>query len=115
MSMALDGSQHHRFDITTDVSDLGELRGLDLDERCARQLRQSTGDLRFDTVGPIRMMLFGEISSRMRQGAPTAPPVAQGNRDGLGLLAPTMTDPAPRRSASGVEIGESCQGLFSAW
>jgi hypothetical protein len=61
----LDQVPHHRIDIAADIALLGELRGLDLEERQVRQLRQASRDLRLPTpVGPIRMMLLGTTSRR---------------------------------------------------
>src|SRR5689334_7651251 len=63
----LDQITHHRFDIATDVAYLGELRGLDLDERSAGQPRQSTRDISFaDARGPdeddvVRRYLFANF------------------------------------------------------
>jgi hypothetical protein len=67
---ALDEIAHHALDVAPDVPDLGELRRLDLDERGAGELGEAARDLRFaDAGGPMRMMLFGEISSRIASGA----------------------------------------------
>ncbi len=47
----VDEVAHHRLDVAAHVPDFGELRGLDLDERCARQPRQASRDLRLPDAG----------------------------------------------------------------
>ena len=82
---------HHRFDVAADVSDLGVLRGLDLDERRLRQPREPARDLgladagRPDHQDVLRRDLFREVG---RQLLPPRP-VAQRDRDrALGLRLP---------------------------
>jgi hypothetical protein len=42
---------HHRVDVASDVADLGELAGLDLDERRSDELGQPPGDLGLADAG----------------------------------------------------------------
>ena len=66
----LDEIAHHRLDVAADVADLGELRGLDLDERRLRQPRQPAGDLgladagRSDHQDVLRRDLLGHLGGR---------------------------------------------------
>src|SRR5262249_13752791 len=88
----LDQVANHRLDVASDVADLGELRGLDLDERRLRQARQPTRDLgladagRPDHQDVLRRNLFGQLGRQL-----LAPhPVAQ--RDRHGALGRRLAD-----------------------
>ena len=61
---------HHRLDIAADVADLGELRGLHLDERGLREPRQAARDLGLAHAGGpdhqdvLRRDFFGQLGGQ---------------------------------------------------
>jgi hypothetical protein len=82
---------HHRVDVAADVADLGELRGLDLHERRARQLRQPARDLRLAHAGGAdeHDVLGRDLVAHGRRHLLAAPAVAQRHGDGaLGRALP---------------------------
>jgi hypothetical protein len=82
----------HRFHVSADVPDLGELRGLDLHERRAREAGEPAGDLclpdagRSDEDDVVRQDLLAELVV----DALPPPPVAE--RNGDGALGGVLTD-----------------------
>ena len=67
----LDQVAHHRLDVAPDVADLGELRGLDLDERRLREPREAPRDLRLADAGRpdhqdvLRRHLLGQLGRQL--------------------------------------------------
>src|SRR5690606_31900387 len=108
----LDEIPNHRLDVTPDVADFGELRGLDLQERRVCQPGQPAGDFgladagRADHENVLRNDFFGQFGRQ----ALTTIPVPQGDGDGaFGGRLPhdelvELGDDLPRR-----------QGLVDGW
>jgi predicted GNAT family acetyltransferase len=105
----LDQVAHDLLDIAADIADLGELGGLDLDERRAGQLGQTAGDLGLaDAGGPdhqdvLRHHLFAHLAFQL-----LAPP-AVAQRDGHGALGVLLADDVA------VEFGNDLAGGKMAW
>ena len=81
---------HNLLDIATDIADLGEFGGLDLDERSAGKPREAAGDLGLaDTGRPDHQDILGQHFLAQLTGKLQPPPaVAQRDRDralGVGL------------------------------
>ncbi len=83
----------HRLDVAPDVADLGELRGLDLDEGRLRQPRQPSGDLGLAHAGRARSS--GCSSARRRRPAPWA---ASAGASGCAARWPRRAWPCAGRS-----------------
>jgi len=80
-----------RVDVTADVADLGELGGLDLDERRVGELRQAARDLGLADPGRAdhEDVLRGDLLAQRLAHLHAPPAVAQRNRHGaLGCLLP---------------------------
>ncbi len=83
---------HDLLDVAPDVAHLGELRGLDLDERRARQLGEAAADLGFAHAGRpdhqdvFRIHLFADLVGQL-----LAPP-AVAQRHGHGALGVLLAD-----------------------
>jgi hypothetical protein len=91
LNRVLDEVANHGLDVASDVPDLGELRGLDLDERCMRQFRKPSRDFGLtDTGRPdhddvARRDLFAEVAHHLL----AAPTIAERDRHRpLGLVLP---------------------------
>ena len=83
----------HRFDVATDVADLGVARGLDLDERRLRQTRQAAGDFGFADAGrPDHQDILGrDFVAQLGRDVLPPPSITQRDRDGaLGVVLPTI-------------------------
>ena len=83
---------HDRLDVAADVADLGELRGLDLEERRVGQARQAPRDLGLaDARRPDHQdVLRQDLARHLGREALPAPAVAQ--RDRHGLLRALLAD-----------------------
>jgi hypothetical protein len=83
---------HHRVNIATDVADLGELAGLDLDERRSDELGKPPGDLGLADAGRADEddVLGRDLVAELAIDLLPSPAVAQGDRDGT--LGITLTD-----------------------
>ena len=83
---------HDRLDVAADVADLGELRGLDLEERRVGQARQAPRDLGLaDARRPDHEdVLRQDLARHLGRQALPAPAVAQ--RDRHGLLRALLAD-----------------------
>jgi hypothetical protein len=101
----------HRLDVAADVADLGELGGLDLQERGLRQPGQPPGDLRLADAGRpdhqdvLRRDVVGELGRQL------LPAGAVAQRDRHGALRLRLPDDVL------VELGDDlagCQGLGGA-
>ena len=78
-------------DVTTHVSDLGELRRLDLDERCIGQARETACDLGLANTGrpDHQDVLRCDLLPQRLADLLSSPSVAQCNRNGaLGIVLP---------------------------
>ena len=78
--------------VAADVADLGELGGLDLDERSTDQLRQPAGDLGFADAGGADEddVLRGDVGAQF--GGELLPPPAVADRDRDRLLRGVLPD-----------------------
>ena len=93
-----------RLDVAADVADLGELRGLDLDEGRLRELGEPAGDLGLPDAGRADhddVLRRDLVAQRLRHLLP-APAVAQ--RDGDGALGVALADDVA------VELGDDLAG-----
>ena len=88
----LDEVAHDLLDVAADIADLGELGGLDLEERRAGELRQAARDLgladagRADHQDVLRQHFFAQLVVELQP----APAIAQ--RDGDGALGVVLAD-----------------------
>ncbi len=82
----------HRLDVAADVADLGELRGLDLQERRIGQLGQAAGDFGFAHAGRADHddVLGDDFFGQFRRQLLPAHAIAQG--DGHGALGVMLAD-----------------------
>ena len=111
----LDQVAHHRLDIAANIADLGELRGLDLDEWRLREAREAAGDLGLaDSSRSDHQNVFrDDVLGKLRRQLLPAHAVAQRNRHGaLRVLLPDdvlveLCDDLPRRQ----RVGRRCERL----
>ena len=106
-----------RLDVAADVADLGELRRLDLDERRAGELGETSRDLGLPDAGGadeddvVRRDLVADRLGR----ALAAPAIAQRDRDGLLRVAlPDDVAIELRDDLTRCQIGEPGERLFGA-
>ncbi len=114
----VDGAVHevayHALHVAADVADLGELGGLDLHERRARELCQAAGDLGLADSGGTDEddVVRRDLAANALRSSLPAPPIPQRDRHGLlGVrlahdVAIQLGDYLPRR-----EVGELGEGL----
>ena len=101
-----------RLDVAPDVADLGELRGLDLDERRLGELRQPARDLGLSDAGRADHddVLGRDLVAQLLRHLLAAPAVAQRDRDralGLALaddVAVELRDDLARREAAAASL-----------
>jgi hypothetical protein len=113
---ALHQVAHHRLHVATDVPDLGELGGLDLDEWCAGEASEATRDLGLtnargaDEDDVVGRDLLAHLLARLL----AAPAIAE--RYGHGLLSVGLANDVSIQlgdDLAGSEIRQPTDGLLS--
>jgi hypothetical protein len=116
----LDQVAYHLLHVASDIAHLGELGGLDLDERRVGEFRKAPGDLRLaDARRPDHQDVLGQnlLAHRTFQLLPS-PAVAQ--RDGDGALGVVLADDEAvelrncfaRRERRGPVLGETAASIL---
>ena len=103
---------HDLLDVAADIADLGELGGLDLDERRLRQLGEAARDLGLaDAGGADHQDVLGQhLLAQLLRQLLAAPAVAQ--RDGDGALGVVLADDVAVELGDDLARAEAGRGLL---